>query len=109
MKNDDEIKDWRSTGRRRARRVLFESYEPFECEYCKRTVKIPPMDAPPWFDEIWPEERRELTSTLQAQHKMKDYEQNDLSVLSWQCASCTKIEDMQTAKGESVLGNKEFF
>lgn len=102
-KNEDAIKDWRSTGRRRARRELFRNYVEYKCNVCSRTSLSPPKDAPKWFDELWPEERRELNYPLQANHMTKDYTQNDIDVIEWLCEPCHKVKDSQTDKGESTV------
>lgn len=111
MASDDKIIDWRSTGRRKARRELFNNYVPFKCEgipedgiVCGKTTTAPPKDAPPWFDEIWPEENRVLSpQSLQADHKTKDVTQNDVAVLAWRCASHHKIIDSRTSVGQSQI------
>jgi len=104
--------DPRSTGRRRARKELYESYMPFKCAgytkdgitvACGKTSVIPPKDAPSWFDEIWPEENRVLHHSLQADHESKDMEANDINSLNWRCASCHAIQDRQTEKGVSSV------
>lgn len=111
-KNDDNIKDWRSTGRRKARKELFNNYAEFKCVGyikdgkvipCGKTSKEPPKDAPPWFDEIWPEENRVLDYSLQADHESKDVMQNDINHLNWRCAPCHKMQDKQTEKGERTV------
>lgn len=107
--DESSIKDWRSTGRRRARRVLFASRVNFVCRKCGRTVKEPPKDAPPWFDEIWPEENRELDYSLQANHKTKDLTVNTEEDCEWLCAPCHKEEDSQTEKGVSTVSGPSYF
>jgi hypothetical protein len=102
MKDESRIKDWRSTGRRKARKELYANYVPFKCVDCGVTSKFPPMDAPMWFEEIWPEERRELDYSLQADHETKDVTNNDINELAWRCAGCHKLHDNKTAKGEST-------
>lgn len=111
MKDESKIKDWRSTGRRKARKVLFESYRPFVCVgyilngtqyHCGKTTIEPPKDAPSWFDEIWPEENRVL-SQLQADHESKDVTSNDEEFLNWRCPSCHKKQDQQTEKGQATV------
>jgi hypothetical protein len=97
-KADAEILDWRSTGRRRARRMLFEARIDFSCVGCNATTKVPPKDAPSWFNDIWPEENR-TASQLQADHTTKDVTMNDIDDLCWRCPSCHKIADMATSKG----------
>jgi hypothetical protein len=112
MKNEDKIKDWRSTGRRKARKELFNSYVEYSCvgyirdgirNQCGKTVIEPPKDAPPWFDEIWPEENRVLVAQLQADHETKDVTVNDVSFLNWRCPSCHKLQDSQTDKGVETV------
>jgi hypothetical protein len=97
-KTDQAILDWRSTGRRRARRVLFESRQDFVCIGCGHTVVVPPKDAPRWFEDIWPEQHRDR-SQLQADHKSKDLTDNELDDLCWRCPSCHKYADNTTEKG----------
>lgn len=108
MKNEDNIKDLRSTGRRKARRALFKAFVEFKCADCGKTSIVPPKDAPPWFEEIWPEEQRVLDYSLQADHETKNLLSNDEADLSWRCASCHKLRDMQTEKGQSTT-KEEFF
>lgn len=100
-----EPKDLRSTGRKRARKVIFETRRPWECRICKKSTINPPPDAPEWFDEMWPEGNRVLESTysLQVQHinkQLMDVDPVNLEVL---CASCHKLEDSQTSKGVSLI------
>ena len=109
MKDEDRIIDWRSTGRRKARKELFTNYVEFKCVDCGRTSIKPPMDAPSWFDEIWPEENRVLDYSLQADHESKDVTNNDINVLAWRCSPCHKKHDSQTGKGESTVEQEDFF
>lgn len=102
-KNDDLILDWRSTGRRKARKELFNSYVEFKCVDCGRTSINPPKDAPPWFSEIWPEDNRVLNYSLQANHETKDLTINDAAFLNWVCSPCHKLRDKVTEKGESTI------
>lgn len=107
MKDESRIKDWRSTGRRKARKELFANYVPFMCvgteeHDCGKTSKKPPMDAPPWFEELWPEENRVLDYSLQADHETKDVTNNDINELAWRCAACHKEHDIKTEKGVST-------
>jgi hypothetical protein len=103
---DEMIIDWRSTGRRKARRALFNARVDFCCVDCGRTTKVPPKDAPVFFDEIWPYESRVLNGqSLQADHESKDVTDNDVSDLNWRCASCHKKRDIQTGKGVSTIDN----
>ncbi len=103
MVSNKDMKDIRSTGRRRARKALFEAYVPFQCVDCGVTSEEPPKDAPSWFEEIWPEENRTLKSSLQADHETKDLTINDEQFLNWRCPSCHKKQDSATDKGESTI------
>jgi hypothetical protein len=101
------MQDPRSTGRRRARKVLYENYVPYVCVDCECTSGVRPKDAPEWFEEIWPiREKMELGlvvwSTLQADHEDKDVTNNVIENVNWRCASCHKIHDSQTEKGVST-------
>lgn len=114
-RDDSQIEDWRSTGRRKARRALFNAYIPFKCVgwtntltgkayVCGKTTREPPKDAPKHFDEIWPLESRVLNpQSLQADHESKDMQVNDIQDLNWRCASCHKYQDKQTAVGERTV------
>lgn len=108
MKNEDNIQDWRSTGRRKARSELFKSYTDYSCIDCQVTTIEPPKDAPVWFDEIWPEENRTLQSQLQADHETKDVTQNSVEFLNWRCPSCHKLQDNKTEKGQATITEKLF-
>lgn len=107
-KDESKIKDWRSTGRRKARSTLFKARIDYKCVDCGRTSIEPPKDAPSWFAEIWPEEQRVLAYSLQADHETKDYSANDLEQVNWRCQPCHKKHDAQTEKGESTI-QQEFF
>jgi len=109
-KDETKIKDWRSTGRRKARRALYEAMVPYRCAgfdkgaehfSCGKTTIKPPEDAPKWFDEIWPEDNRTLESQLQADHKSKDLTNNNIDHLDWRCPSCHRYQDQQTEKGQA--------
>lgn len=113
---DGQVQDWRSTGRRRARKILFEARVDYACfgyddpttgvlVPCQRTSLAPPKDAPKWFEEIWPYENRCLSSQLQADHLDKDVTHNELNNLAWRCPSCHKIQDKQTGVGEAQDDN----
>ena len=102
VKDESKIIDWRSTGRRIGRRALYAAHVDYECDTCKRTTIEPPKDAPKWFEDIWPVERRELESQLQVQHMEKDPSINDLAFIKWLCPSCHKNEDLTTEKGVAV-------
>ena len=100
-KDESKIKDWRSTGRRKARRELYNSYVPYACVECGLTTVEPPKDAPKHFSEIWPEFGRVLKSQLQADHESKDYTNNELDAINWRCVSHHRLADKQTGKGEA--------
>ena len=107
MKDESGIVDWRSTGRRKARKALFQSYAEFKCVDCGATNIEPPKDAPHWFDEIWPNEKRTLRNNensafgLQADHLSKDYQNNEVEFLEWRCPKHHKQADVKTKKGEA--------
>lgn len=108
-KDEDKILDWRSTGRRKARRALYYAYTPYACVgyllpdgsrfNCGKTTKEPPKDAPKWFDEIWPEENRVLDYPLEADHESKDFKNNEIEYLNFKCKSCHRLDDNKTDKG----------
>ena len=114
-----DMKDPRSTGRRRARKELYDNYVPFMCVgynkpdgstvECGKTSIIPPKDAPSHFEEIWPTENRVLTNSLQADHETKDVESNDIQHLNWRCSSCHKFQDSLTAAGEATKKNNQLW
>lgn len=105
--DESKIKDWRSTGRRKCRKVLYRAYVTYRCRKCHKTTTEPPSDAPPWFDEIWPKKNRVLNYPLQCNHKTKDLTQNDESVNEWLCAPCHKEEDSKTSKGVSTMVRRQ--
>jgi len=115
-RNDGQVQDWRSTGRRRARGILFDSRVDYACVGfndptthllvpCERTSMAPPKDAPRWFQDIWPEQNRCISSQLQADHLDKDVTHNTIENLVWRCPSCHKIQDQQTEKGMAQEAN----
>jgi hypothetical protein len=107
MKDESRIVDWRSTGRRKARRELFGAYIDFKCEDCGVTNIEPPKDAPVWFDDIWPFTDRNLRNDLnpayglQADHISKDYTNNTVENVVWRCPKHHKQADVKTKKGEA--------
>lgn len=107
MKDESGIVDWRSTGRRKARRALYYAYIPYKCVDCGATDTQPPKDAPVHFEEIWPEENRTLRNDknssygLQADHVSKDYTNNEVEFLEWRCPSHHKRADLKSKKGEA--------
>jgi len=108
-KDENKILDWRSTGRRKARRALYNAYIPYKCVgyllpdgsrfNCGKTTIEPPKDAPHHFDEIWPEKNRVLTVQLEADHETKDFKNNELDYVNWKCKSCHRFDDNRTEKG----------
>jgi hypothetical protein len=108
-RDESKILDWRSTGRRKARRSLYNAYVPYACVgylqddgtrfTCNKTTIQPPKDAPKWFEEIWPEELRVLEVQLEADHESKDYTNNELDYVNWKCKSCHRLDDSRTEKG----------
>jgi len=109
-KDESKILDWRSTGRRKARRELYEARVPYRCVgyllpdkvsrfECNKTTIHPPKDAPKFFSEIWPEENRVLKSQLQADHESKDFTINIVEKLNWKCPPCHRKDDKQTIPG----------
>ena len=110
-----KIKDIRSTGRRWARKELYRNRVEYKCAgvpklgiVCGITSKEPPKDAPVWFEEMWPLERRELDYPLEADHESKDLTNNSIEFLNWRCRSCHKKSDNMTSKGESTIKNEWF-
>jgi len=103
--DESKIKDWRSTGRRKARRALFDARVPYACADCGVTSKEPPKELTDkqklFFDEIWPEENRILDYPLQADHESKDYQNNELEYINWRCSPCHRKADSKTGKGEA--------
>jgi hypothetical protein len=105
----NNILDWRSTGRKRGRRALYEIRRQFVCVgvealdiSCSKTTKRKPTDAPDWFEELWPKKNRVLTQ-LQVDHLNKDFTDNDPSNLVWRCPSCHRLADNMTGVGESQI------
>lgn len=119
MKDETRVIDWRSTGRRKARRQLFLHRVDFCCVGyvkddnvipCGKTTTVPPQDAPSWFEEIWPSVQRVLNpQSLQADHETKDLTQNDIMHLNWRCASCHKLQDSQTEKGMATVSGEDIW
>ena len=100
-KDESRIKDWRSTGRRKARRELYAAFVEYKCVHCGKTTKEPPKDAPRHFEDIWPEENRVLDYQLQADHESKDYTNNELDYINWKCAPCHQKDDRAVKPGEA--------
>lgn len=94
-KDDERIKDWRSTGRKRARRILLALVEAGEreyvCEECRHVPSIPYT------------ETSRSGDFLDANHKNKDWKDNDPANLEFLCRDCHYKKDRSTAKGVSVV------
>lgn len=86
-----EVKDLRSTGRKRARVVLLKAVADgmirFECNRCQ------------WC----PEGELTRSNNLDANHINKNLEDIDLANLEWLCRSCHKLADSVSAKGVSTI------
>lgn len=101
-----EVKDPRSTGRKRGRRVLEREGLPYWCGatrdggvrdgYCGRSPVDP--DAP---GGHYPG-----MSQLQVNHLNKNVMDNDPVNLVWACPSCHKKQDSRTEKGVSTKGDE---
>lgn len=113
MKNN--IKDPRSTGRKRARRTLFNTKRLYACQICGITSRLRPPEAPNNFEEFWPLEsglseatllKTTTKSALQANHINKNVLDNDPANLEWLCPPCHKKKDLTTSVGESVIENE---
>lgn len=114
MAKDHNVKDWRSTGRRKARRALYKSWVDYVCSDCGVTSRTPPKDAPGHFADIWPiiqklTEGKVIDAQLQADHESKDLTNNDIGFLNWRCPSCHKKRDSQTDKGETTVAKREVY
>lgn len=88
MQNRDEVLDPRSTGRKRARKVLFETERPFKCERCG-SVPDGVSDA----GEIIDVTKLDRSNNLDANHKNKDWLDNDPANLEWLCRVCHRKSD----------------
>lgn len=109
----DEPLDPRSTGRKRGRAVLKEIGRP---EWCGSTqeggvkvevynnVKVGCGRSP--VREDAPGGYYPSMETLQVNHINKNVLDNDPVNLEWLCASCHKVKDSQTEKGESAKGDE---
>ena len=84
------ILDERSTGRKRARAVLLVAVAEGLIEFkCRKCGFIPVGEL-------------SRDNNLDAQHKNKNWMDNDLANLEWLCRKCHKEEDRQTEKGVSL-------
>lgn len=106
-KDSERIKDWRSTGRRRGRNILYRAYVSYECIECGVTSNEPPKDAPSWFADIWPVEEKArqgqtIDSQLQVDHETKDLQDEFEDNLNWRCPTHHKLHDLLSERGEST-------
>lgn len=88
-----EVRDPRSTGRKRGRKVLQNSGRPYECE-CRDSSHV-------WHEGTcgWKPESQSRSETLDVNHKNKNLLDNDPVNLEWLCRRCHKAIDSRTEKG----------
>jgi hypothetical protein len=103
-RKNKEVRDPRSTGRKRGRAALFKAERLYHCAFCGRApARIPPQatrsQAPP--GGTW-----EGMATLQVNHINKNILDNDTYNLEWLCPSCHKIKDAVTLPGVSIRGDE---
>lgn len=106
--------DPRSTQRKRARKVMFNTGVPYICgspnfdttESCGRSPKELPKDAPKTLELAHPD-KQFVSVGLQVNHINKNIMDNDPANLQYLCASCHKVKDSKTEKGVSIKGNDE--
>ncbi len=94
MKDDERIRDRRSTGRKRGRAVLIKLVESGERKYCCAECGHVPSTS-------YKESSRK-GDILDCNHKNKNWLDNDPSNLEWLCRSCHYEKDRATAKGVSA-------
>jgi hypothetical protein len=103
-------KDIRSTGRKRARAVLFKTKRLYACAICNVTTSLRPPEAPIDFEEFWPTSFETLVPdiphALHANHINKNLLDVDPANLEWLCPKCHKKKDLQTSVGESTIDNE---
>lgn len=104
----EEPLDARSTGRKRARKVLFESGRPFICAGCDW---VPEGVSPK--GEILDPVKLTRSNNLDANHINKNILDNDPANLEWLCRTCHREKDRATDKGvppvEDDLYGEDFF
>lgn len=100
-----ELRDPRSTGRKRARAVLWKLFEegikPFRCNSCGSTPEG-------CSDDGWTVDSSRLnrSNNLDANHINKNWLDNDPANLEWLCRVCHREKDRRTEKGVSALGDE---
>jgi len=96
-RDDERIKDARSTGRKRMRALLIKLVEAGELEYkCNECGFIP--------EKSYKESSR--SGGLDANHKNKNWLDNDSANGEWLCRKCHYAKDRATEKGVSALGDE---
>lgn len=99
MKDDESVRDKRSTGRKRGRAVLTKLTLAGERDYiCATCGKVPEKSV----------EESSRTGGLDCQHKNKNIMDCDPENLKWLCRVCHYAEDRATDKGVSTVGEDEF-
>jgi hypothetical protein len=95
MRDDERIKDPRSTGRKRARALLVKLVKEGEREYsCEDCGHIPTIPV---------EQSSRGGDILDANHKNKNWLDNDPSNLEFLCRPCHYRKDRATEKGVSSI------
>lgn len=98
MRDDEKIKDLRSTGRKRARAILIkavkEGLRDYKCIDCGH-IPSTPM-----------EEKTRSGDFLDADHENKNWADNDLVNLNWRCRPCHYKKDRATDKGVSAIDDE---
>lgn len=90
-KDDDRIRDKRSTGRKRGRRVLIELCERGERSYtCAECGHVPSKSY---------KDSSRSGDFLDCNHKNKNWLDNDPDNLEWVCRKCHYAKDRATDKG----------
>ena len=93
-KDDDAIKDWRSTGRKRLRAVLIKQIKAGDLEYkCNNCGFIPTV----------PYTKNSRSGGLDANHKNKNVKDNDPANGELLCRVCHYAKDRATEKGVSAI------
>lgn len=97
-----DVKDVRSTGRKRARRALEQSGRPYACE-CEGECGSDACGVHTASDNRvqcgYTPENQSRSDTLDANHKNKNWLDNDPANLEWLCRPCHRALDRRTEKG----------